>query len=141
MPPHHPKIANLFKTIFLSFAIIAAVEYFKYGTKINYEWFHCWPVKEQVGGPDSSVFKLWARGGPSCDKRGEYKTILKRISRDYEPNDEHISFCIIENKGVSPVHYPIHDDKGAPGYWAYVGYDRDSHLVREMCGDHTTYNF
>ncbi|GAV48896.1 hypothetical protein ZYGR_0N03010 [Zygosaccharomyces rouxii] len=136
-----PKILNLFKTLFIALAIMAAVEWFKYGTMINYEWFHCSPEQESIGGPDSSVLKLWARGGPSCDKRGEYKTILKRISRDFEPNDEHLSFCIIENEKLPHVHYPVHEDKGEPGYSAYVGYNRDSELVQKMCGEHTIYNF
>lgn len=141
MSGQEPKIKNLFKTFFISLVVMAAIEWFKYGTKLNYEWFHCWPEQESVGSPDSSVLKLWARGGPSCDKRGEYKTILKRISRDFEPNDEHLSFCIIENKRLPHVHYPIHEDKGEPGYWAYVGYNHDSELVTEMCGEHAIYNF
>ncbi|AJS92723.1 BAH_G0042640.mRNA.1.CDS.1 [Saccharomyces cerevisiae] len=132
-----PKIFNLFRVCFISLLLIAAVEYFKYGTRINYEWFHCTPIKEPQSG---SVIKLWARGGPSCDKRGEYKTIVKRITRDYEPNDEHLSFCIIENDNVPPVHYPIHEDKGEPGYVAYVGYDTDSELVQELCADSTIYH-
>ncbi|CAG62918.1 uncharacterized protein GVI51_M13651 [Nakaseomyces glabratus] len=136
-----PQIFNLFKVLAVSLALIAAVEYFKYGTRINYEWFHCTPVMERVGGPDSSVLKIWARGGPSCDKRGEYKTILKRISRDYEPNDEHLSFCIKENMSVDPVHYPIHEDKGEPGYIAYVGYDSDKRTVDELCEGTTVFHF
>ena len=52
-----PQIFNLFKVLAVSLALIAAVEYFKYGTRINYEWFHCTPVMERVGGPDSSVLQ------------------------------------------------------------------------------------
>lgn len=140
MPRRVTQVKNLFFYIFMALSLMGAVEYFKYGTRTNYEWFHCRPQKELIGGPGSTVYKLWSRGGPSCDKRGEFKTLVKRISRDYEPNEQHLSFCIIENKDVGPIHYPIHEDKGEPGYIAYAGYNQDSELVKELCGDNVIYN-
>lgn len=140
MAKRKAQISNLFKCVMIALSLIAAVEYFKYGTQINYEWFHCTPIKESVGGPGSSVLKLSSKGGPSCDKRGEFKTIVKRISRDYEPNQERVSFCIMENTNVPPIHYPVHEDKGAPGYFAYVGYNKDYSLVEELCGDAPIYH-
>ncbi|CCK70402.1 sphingosine N-acyltransferase subunit LIP1 KNAG_0E01360 [Huiozyma naganishii CBS 8797] len=138
-----PRIKALFQYIILSLLLIAAVEYFKYSTRINYEWFHCTivrdPIRDSMGEP-SSVFKLSAVGGPSCDKRGELKTIMKRIVRDYEPNEENLSFCLIENESVKPIHYPLGEVKGEAGYWAYVGYDSDKELVKEMCNDATLYH-
>ncbi|CCE61627.1 hypothetical protein TPHA_0A05530 [Tetrapisispora phaffii CBS 4417] len=129
-----PQIWSLLFYVVLSLSLIAGVEYFKYGTRINYEWFHCTPMKEQIGGPSSSVLKMWAVGGPSCDKRGEFKTLVKRITRDYEPNEESLSYCFIENKDINPIHYPVEDgNKGVPGYVAYVGYDTDADLVAQMC--------
>ena len=94
-----------------------------------------------MGGPGSSVIKLWARGGPSCDKRGEFKTIAKRISLDFEPNEEHLSFCIMENMDVPTRHYPVADEnKGAPGYVAFAGYDSDYELVEKLCEGETIYH-
>lgn len=135
-PKRVAQVWTLLGYIFSSLLLIASVEYFKYSTRINYEWFHCTPIKEQVGGYSSSVVKMWSVGGPSCDKRGEFKTLVKLITRDYEPNEEHLSYCIIENLNVPPIHYPVADgNKGEPGYIAYAGYDSDSQLVSEMCGD------
>lgn len=133
-----PKIGTLIQYIFASLVLIAAVEYFKYSTKVHYDWFHCTPVREEMEG---SVIKLYAKGGPSCDKRGEFKTIIKRISRDFEPNDEAISFCIIENKDLKPVHYPLTEEKGEPGYYAYVGYDSDLEAIRTLCADAQIHHF
>ena len=138
-PTPRSRIPILFQCIAVALALMAAVEYFKYGTKINYEWFHCTPIMEPVG-TNTSVLKIWARGGPSCDKRGEYKTILKRITRDYEPNEQHLQFCMIENMKVDPIHYPLGEDKGEPGYTAYVGYDEDEALVQKMCKDSTIFH-
>lgn len=138
------QINNLFICTIICLTIIAAIEYFKYATRINYEWFHCTPVIDKITlptYPDSSVVMLSSRGGPSCDKRGEFKTIVKRISRDFEPNTEHLSFCIKENLDVSPVHYPIDENKGLPGYIAYAGYDSDLNLIKEMCADTPIYHF
>ena len=87
------QINNLFICTVICLSIIAAVEYFKYGT------------------------------------------------RDFEPNNEHLSFCIKENLEVPPVHYPIHENKGLPGYIAYAGYDKDYSLVKEMCADTPIYHF
>lgn len=140
MAKREAQILNLFKCVVIALSLIAAVEYFKYATQMNYEWFHCTPIKESMGSPGSSVIKLSSKGGPSCDKRGEFKTIVKRISRDYEPNLEHLSFCIMENPNVPPVHYPVHEDKGEPGYYAYVGYNKDYPLVKELCGDTAIYH-
>ena len=136
------RIPNLLYCVIISLFLIAAVEYFKYSTRINYEWFHCTPIMEPISGytDNSTVLKIWARGGPSCDKRGEFKTIMKRIVRDYEPNDESFSFCIIENMALDSIHYPLHENKGEPGYIAYVGYDKDSDLVNELCTDSIIYH-
>lgn len=136
-----PKFFSLFTVLLISLSLIAAVEYFKYGTRINYEWFHCTPSMEHVGPDSSSVSKIWARGGPSCDKRGEYKTILKRITRDYEPNNEAVSFCIKENMDIKPIHYPVDEHKGEPGYVGYVGYDSDKDIIEKICGDATIFHF
>ena len=141
MAKRKAQVNSLFQCTVVCLMLIAAVEYFKYATRIHYEWFHCTPTVEKIGTPDSSVIMLSSRGGPSCDKRGEFKTIVKRISRDFEPNSEHLSFCIKENAEVAPVHYPIGEDKGAPGYIAYAGYDRDFQLVKEMCADSPIYHF
>ncbi|EDO18796.1 hypothetical protein Kpol_1028p71 [Vanderwaltozyma polyspora DSM 70294] len=136
-----PQVWTLLKYIFISLCLIAAVEYFKFGTRINYEWFHCTPIKEQVGGPSSSVIKMWAVGGPSCDKRGEFKTLFKRISRDYDPNDEPVAYCFVENKNIPSVHYPIENgNKGEPGYVAYVGYMSDYDLIEAECGENQIFH-
>ncbi|CCF60032.1 hypothetical protein KAFR_0I02530 [Kazachstania africana CBS 2517] len=132
------QILSLLKYVVISLMLIAAVEYFKYATRINYDWFHCTAVGEPI--ENSSVVKLYARGGPSCDKRGEFKTIVKRITRDYEPNDESLSFCIKENKHLNSIHYPIHEEKGEPGYFAYVGYDSDYNLIEKYCEDSVIYH-
>ncbi|CAL9729290.1 ceramide synthase subunit Lip1p [Monosporozyma unispora] len=138
-----PRFKALFQYVFISLLLIAAVEYFKYSTRIHYEWFHCTAVKQpfnQNDGSISSVNKIFAVGGPSCDKRGELKIIMKRITRDYEPNDENYSFCIVENENVASIHYPLGEDKGKPGYHAFVGYDHDKELVEDLCKDSTIYH-
>ncbi|CCH60485.1 hypothetical protein TBLA_0C06930 [Henningerozyma blattae CBS 6284] len=145
MPRRVTQVKHLLFYISIALTLMAAIEWFKYGTKINYEWFHCRTQIEFMdyvdSGKSSTVRKIWSRGGPSCDKRGEFKTIVKRISRDYEPNDQHLSFCIIENEHVKPVHYPVEDvNEGDPGYYAYVGYDEDKELVEYLCGDHLVYH-
>lgn len=134
MPMYTPQLSKLLQCVLIALGLISAVEYFKYSTRIHYDWFHCTPVEEPLSG---SAIRLYARGGPSCDKRGEVKTIIKRITRDYEPSKDGISFCIKENMKVGPVHYPVHEDKGEPGYVAYVGYDRDSAVVQEYCENAT----
>ena len=138
-PSPRSRIPILLRCIAIALLCIAGVEYFKYSTKINYEWFHCTPIMEPIG-TNTSVLKIWARGGPSCDKRGEFKTIMKRITRDYEPNDQHLKFCMIENMNIGPIHYPLGEPKGEPGYIAYVGYNEDKNLVEEMCKDATLFN-
>ncbi|KAH3899406.1 related to Ceramide synthase subunit LIP1 [Saccharomycodes ludwigii] len=131
------KYLVLLKYIAVVLSLIAAVEYFKYGTRINYEWFHCTPIYQDISPVTKNAKKLFSVGGPSCDKRGEFKTIVKRITRDYEVNDDRITFCIIENLRVSPVHYPVEDDdKGEPGYYAYIANDSDFNaleLITEKC--------
>ena len=138
-PSPRSRIPILLQCITIALSLVAAVEYFKYSTKINYEWFHCTPIMEPVG-TNTSVLKIWARGGPSCDKRGEYKTIMKRITRDYEPNNQHLKFCMIENVNIGPIHYPLGEPKGEPGYVAYVGYNEDEELVQTMCKESTIFN-
>lgn len=132
------QIKNLMKYIFLCFLLIGAVEYFKFSTQVHYEWFHCTPIKEPISG---SAIKLWARGGPSCDKRGEMKTIMKRITRDFEPNDEAVAFCLIEENNIPARHYPVGEDKGKPGYYAIVGYQSDLSTIESHCKGSTIYNF
>lgn len=130
------RLFILFQCLAGALCLIAAVEYFKYKTRISYEWFHCTPVMHTMQ-TNTSVQKIWAYGGPSCDKRGELKTIMKRITMDYDPNHEPYSFCIIENVNVAPIHYPIHENKGNPGYVSYVGYDRDSDIIAQYCNNAT----
>ncbi|SCU86477.1 LAFA_0E01002g1_1 [Lachancea sp. 'fantastica'] len=129
-----PQVFKLLEYVCIGLFLIAAVELFKYSTRVNYEWFHCTPIKEPVS-ENSSAFKIFAIGGPSCDKRGEYKAIMKKITYDYEPNDESVSFCIKENADVTPIHYPIDTPKGAPGYVAYAAYDSDAQLISQLCDD------
>ncbi|SCU98681.1 LAMI_0F15852g1_1 [Lachancea mirantina] len=136
MARHTSQIANLLFYITIGLVLIAAVEYFKYSTRIHYEWFHCTPVKETIV-PGSSATKMFAVGGPSCDKRGELKTLVKRITRDFETNQERASFCILENPRVSHVHYPVGENKGEPGYIAYVSYDSDFDAIADYCADTT----
>ncbi|QLG72964.1 hypothetical protein HG535_0E00480 [Zygotorulaspora mrakii] len=140
MPRREAQYLSLFKCVIISLSLIAAVEYFKYATQANYEWFHCTPSVEPIGYHGSSLVKLSSKGGPSCDKRGEFKTIVKKITRDFDVNKQHISFCIIENANVPPIHYPIHEDKGQPGYVAYAGYNNETELIEEHCGDATIFN-
>ncbi|CAR21755.1 sphingosine N-acyltransferase subunit LIP1 [Lachancea thermotolerans CBS 6340] len=134
MAQRTPQIYKLFQYVCAGLALIAAVEYFKYSTRINYEWFHCTLVEEPWE-QGSSLSRLYAVGGPSCDKRGELKTIMKKITRGFDLQKEGISFCIKEDLEVPSVHYPIHDKKGAPGYVAYASYDSDSRDIREVCED------
>lgn len=134
-----PRFKALFQYILLSFVLIGAVEYFKFSTRIHYDWFHCTPHYESIDNT-TSVNKLFVVGGPSCDKRGEFKTIVKRITRDYETNNESVSFCIIENEKIDSIHYPLGEIKGEPGYWAYVGYDTDKDLILDKCENHTIYH-
>ncbi|KAL6928736.1 hypothetical protein ACO0SA_002065 [Hanseniaspora valbyensis] len=122
---------------------IAAVEYFKYSTMIHYDWFHCTPTYENVSST-SDVQKLFSVGGPSCDKRGEFKTIAKRIGRDFPVNKQRKSFCIVENKSLDYKHYPVENgNKGEPGYVAFIGttHDSDSMLdLKQICGESDIFN-
>ncbi|KAL6946795.1 hypothetical protein ACO0QE_001644 [Hanseniaspora vineae] len=148
------KVSALIQYIFISLALIAAVEYFKFGTRQNYEWFHCTPVYESLNISTSSTTtgdsspstakKLYAVGGPSCDKRGEFKTLVKRITRDYDINKQRISFCIVEAPEVSYRHYPVEDgNKGAAGYVAYIAEDNDLPgllEIEKLCKDTSIYH-
>lgn len=132
------SVVVLLEYVFMALGLIAAVEYFKYKTRISYEWFHCTPKFELLENSGSTYArKLWAVGGPSCDKRGELKTIMKRITMDYEPNDEEVHFCIVENAKVKSIHYPVEkDNKGEPGYYAFAGYKWDAKVIEETCELH-----
>ncbi|KAL2709835.1 Ceramide synthase subunit LIP1 [Kluyveromyces marxianus] len=135
------RVFILLQYIACALALVAAVEYFKYKTRISYEWFHCTPQFAPLGSnshsSSSSAQKLWAVGGPSCDKRGELKTIMKRITMDYDPNEEPVRFCIVENHQVPSIHYPVENgNKGEAGYVSYVGYERDAAAVEEACALH-----
>ncbi|CEP64029.1 sphingosine N-acyltransferase subunit LIP1 LALA0_S10e00606g [Lachancea lanzarotensis] len=140
MAKRTPQVFKLLEYVGIGLILIAAVELFKYSTRVNYDWFHCTPVKEAVG-ENTSAFKIFAVGGPSCDKRGEFKTIMKKITNDYEPNDKPVSFCIKENEDVASIHYPIDTPKGAPGYVAYAAYDAEAHLISQLCDGATLMHF
>ncbi|KAH3674331.1 hypothetical protein WICMUC_003403 [Wickerhamomyces mucosus] len=86
------RFAKLFKYIAILAVLMAAVEYFKYGTMTNYEWFHC--TVSSTGIPNTSIKEFKAVGGPSCDKRGQLKSIVKKISREFDPNYRDVLFCI-----------------------------------------------
>lgn len=136
---HQPnQVSTLVQYIIGALALVAAVEYFKYKTRISYEWFHCTPQYEALSSEEgNSAQKLWSIGGPSCDKRGELKTIMKRITMDYDPNKEPVKFCIIEDTNIDSIHYPVEDgNKGDPGYFSFVAYEHDSKLVEESCSLH-----
>ncbi|SCV02455.1 LAME_0H00914g1_1 [Lachancea meyersii CBS 8951] len=135
-----PQVYKLLEYVTIGLVLIAAVELFKYSTRVNYEWFHCTPVMESLS-EGSSAYKIFAVGGPSCDKRGEFKSIMKKITYDYEPNDQAVSFCIKENESVAAIHYPIDTPKGSPGYVAYAAYTSEAHLIDEMCADATIMHF
>lgn len=137
------RIIVLAQYLAVGLLAIAAVEYFKYSTMIHYDWFHCTPSYEVISS-GSDVQKLFAVGGPSCDKRGEFKTIAKRIGRDFPVNKQRKSFCIVENKSVDYKHYPVEDGmKGEPGYVAYIGTTEDSGSMQdliELCGESDVFN-
>ncbi|GMM39915.1 sphingosine N-acyltransferase subunit [Hanseniaspora uvarum] len=122
---------------------IASVEYFKYSTKIHYDWFHCTPVYENITAANN-IQKLFAVGGPSCDKRGQLKTIVKRIGRDYPVNTERKSFCIVEDKSLAYKHYPIENgNKGNPGYFAYIASTEnmsDMNKLTSLCDSESIFN-
>ncbi|CAH03025.1 sphingosine N-acyltransferase subunit LIP1 [Kluyveromyces lactis] len=132
------RVYILLQYVLAALVLIAAVEYFKYKTRISYEWFHCTVQSEELfDHPEGSPLKLWAIGGPSCDKRGELKTIMKRITMDFDPNVEPVKFCIVEDTKVKSIHYPIEDgNKGDPGYISFVGYERDSDVVEQACASY-----
>ncbi|XBW36888.1 hypothetical protein QEN19_002467 [Hanseniaspora menglaensis] len=137
------RVVVLCEYIIFGCLAIAAVEYFKYSTMIHYDWFHCTPVYEDIS-TVSNIQKLFAVGGPSCDKRGQFKTLVKRIGRDFPVNKERKSFCIIEDKSLGYKHYPIeNENKGAPGYTAYIGTTDDAVSMidlNEICGESSVFN-
>ncbi|CCH46778.1 ceramide synthase accessory subunit [Wickerhamomyces ciferrii] len=92
MAPKSNNIFNLIQVVFIVLSLVAAVEYFKYSTRINYDWFHCTPQVTTF--PNSSIKQVISVGGPSCDKRGQTKSITKRLSREFEPNQDDVLFCI-----------------------------------------------
>lgn len=112
------KVITLIETIAVLLALIAGVEYFKYSTMVNYEWFHC--TVERDTSPVNSVVEYTAVGGPSCDKRGQLKSIVKTISREFDPNYGDVVFCIKED----------HAGERIVGYGADVN---DAELLKESC--------
>ncbi|CEP24777.1 LIP1 [Cyberlindnera jadinii] len=97
------KVFTLLQVTFIVLALIAGVEYFKYSTMVNYEWFHCTPQLTLI--PGTGITKAIAVGGPSCDKRGQLKSITKRLTRTFDPNLEPLAFCLAQegNKVVGYV--------------------------------------
>lgn len=89
------RINILIQTIIGFFVLIAGAEYFKYSTQANYNWFHCTPQVVEIS--DSSILEVTSIGGPSCDKRGQVKSITKRIVSLFDPNIEPVIFCIKED--------------------------------------------
>ncbi|AGO13553.1 AaceriAGL329Cp [[Ashbya] aceris (nom. inval.)] len=117
-------------------AFVGALEYFKHYTKNNYEWFHCTAVVEPVQGT-TTVEKLFAVGGPPCDKRAELKVITQKLTKHFDPNKQPALFCIVENTSVEAVHYPVsRTNKGPAGYIAYAGYEADRAAVHKYCEAH-----
>lgn len=90
--PGKSNVFTLLQTLFIVLSLIGAVEYFKYGTRVNYDWFHCTPEITEF--PDSSIKQIISVGGPSCDKRGQTKSILKKLSREFDPNEEKVVVCL-----------------------------------------------
>ncbi|KAL6936791.1 hypothetical protein ACO0OL_001341 [Hanseniaspora opuntiae] len=143
MNPLTKRFIALFEYTVICLLAIAAVEYFKYSTKIHYDWFHCTPVYEPISSANN-IQRVFAVGGPSCDKRGQFKTIIKRIGRDYPVNTERKSFCVIEDKSLPYKHYPVENgNKGNPGYYAYIastGDDDDMEKLADLCQSASIYN-
>ncbi|SCU86708.1 LANO_0C08944g1_1 [Lachancea nothofagi CBS 11611] len=140
MAQRTPQVLRLLQYVCVGLALIASVELFKYSFRVNYDWVHCTPVKEQLS-QGTSAYKIFSVGGPSCDKRGEFKSIMKKMASDYQPQVDGVSFCIKESKDVPPIHYPTGTPKGKPGYVAYVAYESDSPLISEVCQDATIMHF
>lgn len=143
MNPLAVRFVVLLEYTIICLLAIAGVEYFKYSTKIHYDWFHCTPVYENIT-TTNNIQKLFAVGGPSCDKRGQFKTIVKRIGRDYPVNTERKSFCIVEDKSLNYKHYPIENgNKGDPGYYAYIAStndDSDMLKLASLCDSESIFN-
>lgn len=132
------RFLKLLEFVCVGLAIIAAAEWFKASTKSHYEWFHCTVHSEEAGG--NSVVKLWSVGGPSCDKRGELKSIIRHITRNYDPNIAPAGFCLTENTKIPARHYPIGPEKGDPAYVAYASYLDDESILHELCNESTIYH-
>ena len=143
MNPLAVRFLVLLEYTIICLLAIAGVEYFKYSTKIHYDWFHCTPVYQNITATNN-IQKLFAVGGPSCDKRGQFKTIVKRIGRDYPVNTERKSFCIVEDKSLNYKHYPIENgNKGDPGYYAYIASTNDgSDMLKlaSLCESESIFN-
>lgn len=90
------KVYNLFKSAVILAVLMAAVEYFKYSTRLNYDWFHCTPKISEID--NSSIKQITAVGGPSCDKRGQTKSIVKKLSRTFDPNEEQVVVCLKQDE-------------------------------------------
>ncbi|AMD21960.1 HFR105Wp [Eremothecium sinecaudum] len=123
---------NLLYYMGILLSVLGAIELFKYSTRLNYEYFHCTTISEPVA-EATSMNMIYAVGSSSCDKRGEIKTILRKITRDYDPNLQPASFCLVENRAVGSIHYPDKGKKGPAGYVAYAAYDDDEELLLEQC--------
>jgi hypothetical protein len=88
------RINILIQTVIAFFGLIAAVEYFKYGTQANYDWFHCTPKVNEI--PNTTILEVTAVGSTACDKRGQLKSVTKRLAKLIDPNIEPAVFCLKE---------------------------------------------
>lgn len=92
------KVFNLVQVTLVVLVLVAAVEYFKYSTKANYEWIHCTAQTSLV--PNTNITRATAFGGTSCDKRGQMKAIVNKLTRTFDPNEEKLAFCLQEEQDI-----------------------------------------
>jgi len=116
--PQKNNVFTLIQVIFIVLSLIGGVEYFKYSTRINYDWFHCTP---NVHSLDGSVKKITSTGGTSCDFRGMTKSILKKLSTEFEPQDGKIVVCLENN-----------NEDGVVGYGSFI---EDEEKLKTYCGN------
>ncbi|CDR41807.1 CYFA0S08e00254g1_1 [Cyberlindnera fabianii] len=97
------RIPILIEITVIVLAIVGGIEYFKFSTRMNYDWFHCTAQITQV--PGTEIVKATAIGGPSCDARGQLKTITKKLTRKYDPNHQSYVFCLKEDDKEGVIGY------------------------------------
>lgn len=97
------RIPILIEITVIVLAIVGGIEYFKFSTRMNYDWFHCTAQITQV--PGTEIVKATAIGGPSCDARGQLKTITKKLTRKYDPNYQSYVFCLKEDDKEGVIGY------------------------------------